>query len=53
MAQTLKRLSEMAVKNAKAMGSIPRFLPDGGGLYLQVSATGTKELDVSLFRQRP
>jgi integrase len=42
MAQTLKRLSAKAVQNAKAMGSIPRFLPDGGGLYLQVSATGTK-----------
>lgn len=42
MAQTLKRLSAKAVQNAKAMGSIPRFLPDGGGLYLQISATGTK-----------
>jgi integrase len=42
MAQTLKRLSAKTVQNAKAKGSIPRFLPDGGGLYLQISATGTK-----------
>jgi integrase len=42
MAQTLKRLSAKAVQNAKPNGKIPRFVPDGGGLYLQVSATGTK-----------
>jgi integrase len=42
MAQTLKRLSAKAVQNAKPRGRIPYFLPDGGGLYLQVSATGTK-----------
>jgi hypothetical protein len=42
MAQALKRLSAKAVENAKPKGEIPRFLPDGGGLYLQVSATGTK-----------
>jgi integrase len=42
MAQKLKRLSAKAVQNAKPRGSIPRFMPDGGGLYLQVSATGTK-----------
>jgi hypothetical protein len=42
MAQTLKRLSAKAVQNAKPKGSIPRFMPDGGGLYLQVSTTGTK-----------
>jgi integrase len=42
MAQTLKRLSAKAVENAKPSGKIPRFVPDGGGLYLQVSATGTK-----------
>src|ERR1700733_6032620 len=42
MAQTLKRLSAKAVQNAKPRGNIPYFLPDGGGLYLQVSSTGSK-----------
>jgi hypothetical protein len=42
MAQTLKRLSAKAVQSAKPHGRIPHFVPDGGGLYLQVSATGTK-----------
>ncbi|MGB6660126.1 MAG: Arm DNA-binding domain-containing protein [Xanthobacteraceae bacterium] len=41
MAQSLKRLSAKA-QNAKPKGAISRFLPDGGGLYLQVSATGSK-----------
>jgi len=42
MAQTLKRLSAKAVQNAKPRGDIPHFIPDGGGLYLQVSSTGSK-----------
>src|ERR1700729_4105709 len=42
MAQTLKRLSAKAVQNAKPRGSISRFMPDGGGLHLQVSTTGPK-----------
>jgi integrase len=38
MAQTLKRLSDPEVRNAKG----PALLADGGGLYLQVTKTGSK-----------
>jgi integrase len=42
MAQLIKRLSDRTVQNASPKGRISRFLPDGAGLYLQVSPTGTK-----------
>jgi integrase len=42
MAQLVKRLSDRSVQNASPQGKIPRYLPDGAGLYLQVSPTGTK-----------
>jgi hypothetical protein len=42
MGQLIKRLSDRAVQNASPKGRISRFLPDGAGLYLQVSPTGTK-----------
>jgi hypothetical protein len=42
MGQLIKRLSDRAVQNASSKGKISRFLPDGDGLYLQVSPTGTK-----------
>jgi hypothetical protein len=42
MGQLIKRLSDRAVQNASPEGNISRFLPDGAGLYLQVSPTGTK-----------
>jgi integrase len=38
MARTLHRLNALAVSRAKHRG----YLADGGGLYLQVSATGSK-----------
>lgn len=38
MARSIHRLNTLAVNRAAARG----YYPDGGGLYLQVSATGTK-----------
>jgi hypothetical protein len=39
MARTIHRLTAVAVTNAKAKGGLQ---PDGGGLYLRVTSTGTK-----------
>jgi len=36
------RLSNVAIKNAKAPGSSPIKLFDGGGLYVQVFPNGRK-----------
>ena len=38
MARIIQRLTAIKVTNAKVKG----LYPDGGGLYLRVTATGTK-----------
>jgi hypothetical protein len=42
MPKLAKPLTDLLIKNAKPKGDKPYTLADGGGMYLEVTATGSK-----------